>query len=131
MLMELPHAILTTLLSHLPARGIAKVRCTARNADFRTILLRGMLHARCTTRIQRVVRGLLARNAKNLAATFVALVYQTAQTLLRQMQDTETTGGTPLWLNGSDGYGTAHLHRLANENSDCDLHTPSDGIVLF
>ena len=145
---------------------------------------------------------MLARNA-NPAATFVALVYQTARTLLRRMQDDETTGGTQLWLNGGDGYGPvwvfhlyledgdmlfvpagtcarqeewpdydldqaltikwleinapwcdgkaarhlpaeivtllqkhpdlrAQLHRLANsDNSDCELHTPSDGIVLF
>ena len=96
MLMNLPHDIhMTMALSHLSVQGTANLRCATRDPDLRILLLHCMFHARCTIQIQRVVRGIITRNA-NPAATFVALVYRTAQTLLRRVQDGQTQEGTPL-----------------------------------
>jgi len=95
MLMELPHDMLAVVLAHLPMPGAANLLRTTRDRSLRTLLLDCMLRARCAAHIQRHARGRLTRNA-NPAATFVALVYRAARTLLRRVQDGQTQQGTPV-----------------------------------
>ena len=58
-----------------------------------------MTKSRFAIRLQRMVRGVLARN-NNPAATFVSLAYRAARTLVRRVQDGETDEGTPLCADG-------------------------------
>ena len=123
MLTAVPVDVLLRMMSFLSMRDAASLRCTM--CLYRGDTLQYMVHSMFAVRIQRVVRGVLARN-NNPAATFVSLVYRTANSLVRCVQDGETDEGTP-WCEDGPFWIVNFWAHGDEEGGDGDL----DGDMLF